>query len=757
MKKIIENKLSGLVAVLFALQGLIAAPRAAAAAIGEVGDWYLDDSNPSNRESGQCTAYTAGMLNDTAYTLLVVLDKSGTAPLQILIEPSTQGASGAKGFRTQLENGTDLIFSKLPRSNSGDDLFWHVPRSTDAVISELKRLNQFTLEESSGQGVLPFSLSGSTSILTQLQQKCANSKTLFSTSEFEKSFLPSSMARVSLAKLTPALTSKAKDLIRSGVVAFRGVQAVNEELRQLEARYAKLNQELAELKSRLNFLINTELVRLNSEKTDAEQIISKSQLEIDELKVQISNQENQVAAAQAAFDDATKTIAPFLPEHDRLLRILQQSESELQNSKQSLSQTEQKILRDQQEIGRLNSEVANNRQQLDQLMPQARQAYDEAVRASQSLQQFDPRREFESRARSDQRIQSLSRDIQFLQNQQQNQTQQVQIAQSLRDQKANALQQCLAVGGAPAPTPAPPQVNPNEGQNNHERGGVGRDRGPGGGGGGGPGGGPGSGPGRPGRPEQPPQNPTPVPTPASPTTPDNCTNQGLDLAQADAQLNNAKRSLEQISQMQNQKRNELEMVRNQIMRQVQDQHEQLRRWDESARSRSLQLNRQIEILNFRQNQIYQIELPNAQNDLQNMLAQLPGAQSRLANATAARSLAEQNWLSYKAQVNFDFLQNNVIQTRNNLNDRKNELAQQKQAVLMRENLIQTKTNLRNNLVAKIAQTGTEILQKQNRQQEVEALLLPYNSEKSVVLQKLAAAQDKLSQVTVQFDNTLPKR
>jgi predicted nucleic acid-binding Zn-ribbon protein len=757
-----------------ALALLIAAP-ALAKTIAAPGDWVVNDSNPGDRNSGTCIASTATYLNDAVYSLNIVLDKSGARPLEVLVMPNS-GKSSIQSMQMVVGDTKQYFFSKL-RTPDGRDVFWGIPRNTDAIVGEMKNVNQFSAYQiGGGQGEAPFSMSGSSAAIAALANNCVGSKAIFATSDFEKAFLPTSVTKVKIEKVTAAQSAILRDLVKTGVEAYRGVLAVKVELATLEAHYADLTRELGTLKADLNQLINIKLVGLTGNRDNAQMQIDRANNEIADLNIKIAAKTAEVAAAQAAFDAATVALAPFTPEHNRLRDIMRNDQTRLSNAQDNLASINSSIANDQNRIAQLQNERSQLQRSLAQTQSDYSGAYAEMQNADQAVQQYNPQWEIRRMMEQNQQLRQIEGQQQQLRGQVDAYSQQVNYQQGVRDVKANAVTQCMAQGGsmrvAGIVTNAlgvTALANQFDGPSPFGPGGMGGGRGgmggfPGGGGHHGPG--DGGGPGGPAQPEPQPQPPVPQPPSPQPTAPGpqppappqgpNCSPLQNDLNQADAQLNGTRAALQQAQGEQQQLEQQQQQIGQWIQQQVWNRKQQLDQWDATARDRVSVLASQLDQINQRLSQIAQSDLPNTQNDLSANQAAQPGAVNELANANSSLNGSTSAYNAYNVSVGYDGLKSTVDQTQSALSARHSELNAFNNGVSSRQALIVNQTARRDSLNNQIADTNGVIAQKQARQAQVEQLLIPYNSDKAVVVVKLTAAQAVLTGVTAQFDVALPK-
>ncbi|MGZ3710704.1 MAG: hypothetical protein ACXVBE_03070, partial [Bdellovibrionota bacterium] len=333
-----------------AFLSLALSPQVFAKTIFASGDWSLDDSQPGVQGKGNCVAATATYLgNYGAYSFNVVLDKSGTHPIELLIRPF-KSPSKVPSFLVTIDSGRTYTFVKLPITAKGEETFWNLPRGTDKLIEQLKGSNQLNVDAAGGMGELPFSLTGATAVLTQLEKRCVASPALASY-DFEKAFLPQEVNAVDFSKIDQVKANALRDIITKGVVAYHKIDKMKAELDALEVHYAKLNQEKAALIAALDVLSNHDLPALTAGRIGAQAAADKANADIVTLTASIATQESLLASAQNAFDQATATIKPYLPEHQRLLAIKQRAESRQANAESDLANTEQSIANKTQELG----------------------------------------------------------------------------------------------------------------------------------------------------------------------------------------------------------------------------------------------------------------------------------------------------------------------------------------------------------------------------------------------------------------------
>ncbi|MGZ3740160.1 MAG: hypothetical protein ACXVB9_12350, partial [Bdellovibrionota bacterium] len=401
---------------------------AAPAANGPVfhsGDWRLDDSVPADPGKGVCQASTTGVLGNVNVTLSLSVDKTGARPLELLLLPAKTTVT-ATSFMVKTDSGATYYFAKLPRVGALDQ-YWHVPVNTAKFVADLSNANQLVFRAVGGsQSSLPLSMSGSTAVINELQKRCTKNS-LYTAQDFEKAFLPANSATFHIASITPAIAAKLRNIIvASAVPAYIKMNAIQLEMNALEAKFAPLTGERRTLTADLNHLQNFDIPALNIGRDNAQAAIDKATGEINDFTAQIPLRQADLVQAQTVSQAAQGKLAPLKPEHDRLLNVRNNNESNLAAARSNLADIDNGIMADQQFISQLTSELNGLNNALPDAQNQVSQnsaGFDQANRAYQS---FDPRREVEERMHHDDRVRQLEQSEQQWEGQAQAYQQQVQ-------------------------------------------------------------------------------------------------------------------------------------------------------------------------------------------------------------------------------------------------------------------------------------------------------------------------------------------
>lgn len=279
------------------------------------GDWALDDSQPGVAGKGNCVAATATYLgNHGAYSLNLVLDKSGAHPLELMIRPF-RSPSKAVSFQVEIESGKIYGFAKLPRTAKGEDTFWQVPLNTEAFLAELKRSKQLNVKATNEMGELPFSMSGATAVLTQLEKRCGARPALNSV-RFEKMFLTAN--DLDLAALDATRTALLRDTVTKGAAAFRLLDNAEVELATLDSNRVKFEKEQTSLPGDIEQLKKRGIPALEAARGDIQSAIDRAHVDISSAQSSLAAQEKLLNSAQTVVEQAKSKRKPHVAEQERL-------------------------------------------------------------------------------------------------------------------------------------------------------------------------------------------------------------------------------------------------------------------------------------------------------------------------------------------------------------------------------------------------------------------------------------------------------
>lgn len=375
-------------------------------------DWRLLDLGTS------CVATTAAQLDGVNHHLEVKVLKAATSPIEITIRAEA-AATPAIGFKAALDRARTQVytFAKIT-SNPGEEVFWNIPRGSEALISFLKREMKFEAQATDQAGLpgklATFSLRGSSTTITDLGKKCATGLSVPTAADmaFEKAFLPQAVASVDLARVTPARADALKMQLETARAAFLDSAVTQSEIERLNARFLREINELAGLRRNLDRLTQQEIKRLETERANAQVAIQTASQEIQNLKPQIATIEAQLVTANAEYEAAYNRIAPHLPEYNRLVSAVRAQESREADAGERLDQAESRLRQAQLDVQNLESESRNLRHSYSAAQSEEQVARSEYQRDAQELRRFDRHRELRDRLDRDGRIDSLEREVQ---------------------------------------------------------------------------------------------------------------------------------------------------------------------------------------------------------------------------------------------------------------------------------------------------------------------------------------------------------
>jgi peptidoglycan hydrolase CwlO-like protein len=724
---------------------------AAAATVGNAGDWQLDDTVPGDSSKGLCVASTAGYMGNVVVSLAVVIDKTGARPIELMLQPTKK--VGASAMYVRSDSGANFYLAKLASGNQ----YWAIPVNTERFIGELLNGNQINFFAVSGTAEqLPLSLNGSTAMINMLRSRCG--KNSVNVADFEKTFLPENADRFDIRNISPANADELRATVAQSIPLYRKLKSILAELAALNARNQALIDERAQLQQDLARLINVVVPDLTNRRDAAQAQIDRANNEIADLTSQISIKQAELIIAQSVAKGAYDRYAPLVAEHDRLLGLRQSDEQRLSNARSTLANIDNNIASDENQISDLNAEASRLQNQLPQAqydVQRGQQSLDEADRAYRSYDVRDAARHFffEDRRRGEleQQQQQLVGAHQQYQAQVQQAQGALQAAQNSYNSAVSSLNQCR--GGHASVLNSLGRVLAGEDNGSKFGGGMGGFPGRGGPGGGGFGG-----PGRPG--PQPPVPPTPpappVPVPVPPT-PVNCSAQEAVVANAQGNLNNAVNVLNQAqanlnnvtSQLQNVNA-QMEQIRNEAEWHARQIQQDLANRVSQAQQYLSQLQNTVASIQNRLNNIIQFDLPRAQNDLASNENRRPGAVANLQNAERVLAGSTANFDNYLAQTDYLAIDAEKNRTAGVVSQIQNTIASHQAGIRSRQALIAQQTALRDSLIRQIAENNAVIARKQARLAVVNTALAAYDVQKNEIQGRIDIARADLKVVSDQY-------
>lgn len=455
------NRLSQAAAIAAFLSSASALAQSPTAPIFVSKDWKLEQRASNETAAGVCVASTkaAQVAGGIAHNLEIVLDRAGILPLEVRISPEGD-VPATLALKGAIDKKKEVMYSfaRMVSADAGRDVFWNIPRGTEALVSFLKREMRFDVVAQDGTPTgqaLVFSLRGSSATIDKLQSLCNSNKPLV-VDAFERAFLPATVATVDASKLTPAQTSGLRALALQALAAHGTSLKSQAELNALTTKYLKEINELNKLRKNLDQLTQQEIVKLQKRKADAEGLIVRSQSEIDALRPQIAVEEGKLASANSAYEAAYNILKPLMPEHDRLEGLVDNEASAVSSAKGRLNQVDQQISSSQSRINELERSLESLRRELAQAEAEEAQANREMSSAQQEasrarsehqtaesdLRRYD--RDGEIRRRASSRLGNVESEIRDLRSRLNDGQQALRRAEDETRIAENELRQCEA-------------------------------------------------------------------------------------------------------------------------------------------------------------------------------------------------------------------------------------------------------------------------------------------------------------------------
>lgn len=428
-------------------------------------DWKLEN----------CVASTTAIYQNVTHHLEVSIDQTGLRPLEIRIRPEADLAPATLGIKAALDRKETQVYSFAPLASqeAGREIFWNIPRGTEALVSFLKREIKFETSIMNGQPVDPkakvvklaFSLKGSTNTINELQKRCNAGKALGSDG-FERAFLPAVVATVDPTRLNAGATAQLRELASQALQAFKSSTATQTEINALTAKYLAQIKEYEQLNRNLDRLTHQEMVKLQTARTTSQAAIDKANQEIPQMRGQIGGYESMLVTANHDLEQANAVLEPLIPELRKLQSAVSNAEANLSSAQSALStatnyesqtrsrlasiissigDAERKVQSLQNEANGMQSEVNRARSEVDS----AKRDYDSSDRARRG---FDRDSEIRNRIGRDSRHGSIDSDIrdrrgrrdQYEREQGSAEQEKTRASQAYRDCKADPARDCSA-------------------------------------------------------------------------------------------------------------------------------------------------------------------------------------------------------------------------------------------------------------------------------------------------------------------------
>ncbi|MCB0378254.1 MAG: hypothetical protein KDD33_07155 [Bdellovibrionales bacterium] len=432
-----KHIISRCMAIFTVLAAVMAGQTAQAEIVYTKKDWSLDITN------NICTALTGLKVQGKTYYLMVVVDTDGKLPAQVMVYPKTQPAA-ASGYTFDWQ-GTNYQFAKLPDGNNGTNYsgntFWSLPVDTAKIIDYIKRYNTMSVYSIDNNQVYPFSLSGSSLTVGELETRCA-SNSLFAAQDFEQMFLPGTGKSADINAMTEDIAVELRTILEQAVEEYRAVMVVQKELDDLEARYAQWTAELNDLNTSIAYLENDRLPYLRNEKVGAEQAIDRATKEKADYLNRIDQERIRLDQAQRDYQNALDAIAPYTGQHDDLLRRWRNAQDETRRAENELSNIRWQIDLERRNLAQLQREADSLQNEIQNLEQQRVNTRRELDQAQSDLNNFNPQQEIQKRKQNNSQLRQVRQQIQQLNQEIPQQRQRVQQRRQEMNQKQKALEDC---------------------------------------------------------------------------------------------------------------------------------------------------------------------------------------------------------------------------------------------------------------------------------------------------------------------------
>lgn len=679
------------------------------------GDWVLNETPDS------CTASTAAYFSDrVVYYLDVIVDKTGTRPPEVMMRPKVS-PSAVTAWRAPIDANTHFSFAPLPWTTGEVQFFWQAPRATSELISYLKRRNQFNVNAVAGaSGQVPFSLRGSSATLNEMERKCGP----LSEERFEQKFLPAEVQTFDVTLLTPDLTNTLRELLAEGFAAYKGVVLVEQELEQLETRFAALTRELAALRAEITTLQRD--IQTTENRSRAAQVeIDRATQEIASLRAQISSAQTRLATANQNLRTAQAALQPHVAEHDRLAANVQADRQRLNSARADFANADSRVQTAERRITDLERSVLFLRGQSDELERELRRARVELAQAETQRLAFNPEREIRQRKQNDARIARLNQQIQQTNQRLEQQRNVVRDAKTDLDMAVRLLRECE--GGTSGGGPGDDVIIIDKPSGSGKGKLIGKGK----------------------------QKDKPGANDLIEITPPDCEFQRRAVQEARQRHRQAAADFETIKNQRDDLVRQKERVENQIEAEVNREYDQLVQIEARARSRVASVQSNLDANDREMRNITQIDLPSARSELNSAQSARRSASVAVDSAERALNDSAARLSQFKAAVGYDALKAEVTRTAGIVSSIRSEISSLQGQVTTNEAKITEQTTLRDRMDARLVTLNSSLSAKQARESAVVSALAPYEQEKAVIMAKLQAAEGVVAGVSQRYADTLP--
>lgn len=412
--------------------------------VAKSGSWKLDII--TNNGVNQCVAYTTGDRDGLELTLGVYVNQNSGQPLEVILTGKTRNAVTPGLFGGFTSGG--MIQAAVLADNPKSLIYWGLGRKTAEMVSALKAMDKIKfLSQSGGVKPVAFELDGFTAMITEMEKRCNGSKS-FSKPAFESAFLQGVPETVLESQFDKSKTTSLRALLFQGHKQFLAVEATNQELTQLRAKYGADLDRAEVLDNRIKLLQGRLIPDTQVAISDKQKFIADSQNDLQSVIASIPGLDAAIPPLQQDYDQKKAILDQVAPEYLRLEGVANSARTRLASARSDLATSRTKLNNNLSEQNRLTGVANQLDADLNSYQFERNSALSDLRQAQSELDRFDFRWEYDQRLRRDWSYNRAQNEVSRLEQESYQANSDVNRLRAERNQISQARAQCQATPGA---------------------------------------------------------------------------------------------------------------------------------------------------------------------------------------------------------------------------------------------------------------------------------------------------------------------
>ncbi len=414
----------------------------------EVKDWSLSERALNNGTVCVASAMDKGAFRSEIYYLEITKTKNNpNSPVEILLRVEKNKRENT-GFVAHITDVPSTVnFSHL-NTDGNVQTFWGVPKNLTALLNQLKNGDRIEIDGHGGRKDIDFPIKGrgAKEILAEMERTCNQGAPLIN-AEFESTFVNQAPDQIDGTQIATEKTAQLRSLYHGAYAKLIAQQATKADLARVLAKYQPFIDELQQNRATHDQIQNVDLPDSRRRLADARQAQVDARAEIARLTALIPSLQAKVQASQQAYDQAQATLAPHVPEYNRITTNLNNAETRLSQAQNRLSQIDSRLRTLDQEISSLQYESDRLERGLQDKRYERDQAVSRLRQAEQQRANYNVSYERDRKLNENTEYNNLNQEARDLDHQMPEMDRQVDATRANRDQKQAELAQCQSVAG----------------------------------------------------------------------------------------------------------------------------------------------------------------------------------------------------------------------------------------------------------------------------------------------------------------------